>query len=188
MSSQEPKLPTMSNKNNVAFIGARGVGKSTIARMVAQELYKTPFCMDELIQYESKGQNIENIVLSKGWKGFRDLEFQVLEKLSHCSNSIIDCGGGVLVEAPERPNREEAFSDRKFNQLKNCAKVIYLRRPLQDLVDIVELDENRPSLSNDYKLLLEKRLPWYEKAADHIVDLEQNSAEEMKDIIIQLLK
>jgi len=178
----------MSKKNNIAFVGARGVGKSTIARMVAQELYKTPFCMDELIQYESNGQSIEHIVQSEGWNGFRDLEFHVLEKLSKCSNSIIDCGGGVLVEAPKTPKDEETFSDRKFNQLKDCAKVIYLRRPLEDLIHIVELDENRPSLSDDYKLLLERRLPWYEKAADHIVDLEQNSAEEMRDIIIQLLK
>lgn len=177
----------MSGSQNIAFIGARGVGKSTIAKLVAHTLEKPLFCMDELIQYEAHGRSIEQIVEEENWTGFRDLELLVLEKLAKCQGAVIDCGGGVLVEAPEEPSMKETFSERKHTKLQECAKVIYLKRPLEELVSLVELDANRPKLSDDYKMLLEQRLPWYEKAADHTIELADLSTVDVKNEVLKLV-
>jgi len=177
----------MSIKTNIALIGARGVGKSTIAKLTSQNLDRPLFCMDELIQYEAHGETIESIVTNGGWAKFREIELYVLEKLSKCNHSVIDCGGGVLVEAPVEPSLEETFSERKYQKLHACAKIMYLRRPLEDLVDLVALDAHRPQLCNDYKRLLSLRLPWYEKAADLSIDLLDKSPETLCQEIIDRL-
>lgn len=174
----------MSDKKNIALIGARGVGKSTIAKLLSDQRQRPLFIMDELVQYEAEGQTIETIVVNNGWTSFRNYELLVLEKLAKCSDCVIDCGGGVLVEAPIEPSLQESFSERKFEKLHACATLIYLKRPLEDLVNLVKLDSNRPKLAEDYKSLLSLRLPWYEKAADITIDMDDKTPEQILDEIV----
>ena len=174
----------MEQKSNLALIGPRGVGKSTVAKLISEKLNRPLFIIDELVQYEAEGNSIEQIVDSGGWSSFRDLELFVLNKLTKCSNSIIDCGGGILVEAPSGASMYESFSERKFEQLSHCAKLVYLQRPLEQLVGLVPLDSNRPKLADDYKQLLARRLPWYEKAADVVAEIGNQTAEEVATEVI----
>jgi len=167
------------NKPNIALIGARGVGKSKISRKLNKLLTHQVFSTDSLISYEAHGAPISSIVEKLGWTGFRDLEHQVLAKVSVMSHVLIDCGGGILVEAPGfHDQHKESFSIRKADLLKKHCTVVYLERPLKVLVEKGKLDANRPELSKDYQELLERRLPWYEKAADITISLAEVSCKE----------
>lgn len=166
------------NQPNIALIGARGAGKSKISRKLAKLLERQIFSTDSLISYEAGGEPISAIVGKVDWQGFRDMEHDVLAKVSSMQNVLIDCGGGILVEAPGyEGNKKECLSKRKAELLKNCV-VVYLKRPMKYLMEKGKLDSNRPELTKDYKALLERRLPWYEDAADLTVSLVDISVKE----------
>ncbi|HMU84042.1 MAG TPA: shikimate kinase [Leptospiraceae bacterium] len=157
-------------KSNIAFIGGRGAGKSRISRKFGKLSSRLSLSTDTLVCYEAGGIPITKIVEREGWQGFRDREYALLEKLTAMQNLVIDCGGGILVEAPVSPGEPEQLSARKMNLLKNC-NVVYVKRDMSWLLDRVSADLNRPDLPGGYRELLERRLPWYEKAADFVLDM-----------------
>lgn len=173
-------------KTNIALIGPRGAGKSKISRKLTKELAMPVFSIDSLISYECEGDSIEKIVKQRGgWAGFRSREFFVLERLCAMKNVIVDCGGGILVEAPKDGQTTETFSETKAECLKNNCFVIYLKRPLDYLTQKVNPDPNRPDLIGDYEELLQRRLPWFESVADLSVDLDILGARDAADVILK---
>lgn len=175
-------------KKNLALIGARGAGKSKLSRKLTKRLDLPCFSTDTLIIYEFEGLPIDKLVEKEGWKGFRDCEHRVLKKLCAMDDLLIDCGGGILVEAPKRAGGQEALSKRKLDLLRKNCFVVYLRRPIEYLMAKVKPDPNRPSLGADYQALLERRMPWYEDASDLIVDLEKESAAKSAERVLTLLE
>ena len=67
---------------------------------------------------------------------------------------------------------EEIYSERKVNALKETAMIVYIKRDTDYLASKIAGDANRPSLSetNSFKEIMERRGPWYERAADLILD------------------
>ncbi len=159
----------MAEKTNIAFIGGRGAGKSRISRKFGKLSGRLCLSTDTLISYEAGGIPITKIVAQEGWKGFREREYQLLGKLARMQNLVVDCGGGILVEAPES-GAEERLSSRKLDLLKSC-HVVYVKRDLNWLLEKASADLNRPDLPGGYRELLERRLPWYEQAADFVLDM-----------------
>ena len=99
---------------------------------------------------------------------------------------ILDCGGGILVEAPEpmglasggTASSEETFSDRKAGILRSSATIVYVKRDIDWLIGkVFDKDAARPDLGGDYRRLLERRLPWYESVADHVLDMQDLEVE-----------
>jgi shikimate kinase len=175
-------------KANIALIGARGAGKSKISRKLNKLFQRQVFSTDSLISYEADGVPISSIVEDSGWLGFRDQEHQVLAKLAAMEDIIIDCGGGILVEAPEFDDKKkESFSTRKAKLLKERCTVVYLQRPMDYLLEKGKLDPNRPELAKDYKSLLERRMPWYEKSADVTISLVDISVKDAAQKILDTL-
>lgn len=160
------------NLRNIALIGARGAGKSKIARKLAKCSNRALMSLDQLISYENNGESINNLVEKAGWSGFRDLEFATLKKVCALRNVIVDCGGGILVEAPVDDFAPETFSDRKAELLKSSAEVIYIKRDWDWMIMKADINSSRPDLGGSYKELLTRRLPWYESCADFILDLQ----------------
>ena len=67
---------------NLALIGGRGCGKSSIAKRLARTNRNFMlFSLDALVRYEAGGSTIPEIVERDGWLGFRDREFEVVEKV-----------------------------------------------------------------------------------------------------------
>ncbi len=154
---------------NFAFIGPRGAGKSKLSRKFARRLDRLLLSTDTLIAYEAGGLPIRDIVASEGWAGFREREYRLLARVVNMPGVVIDCGGGILVDVDE--NGTEYFSERKAALLRERCTTIYLKRSLHWLLTR-ELDSShRPALGSDYEALLKRRLPWYEKAADYVLDL-----------------
>lgn len=174
-------------KINLALIGARGAGKSKVSRKLAKLMNWQVFSTDSLISYEASGDTIEKIVAESGWLGFREQEFKVLDKVTGMKGVIIDCGGGILVEAPQNAHTAETFSIRKSQCLKNSCFTVYLKKNLEDLCLKMEPDANRPNLMGDYRTLLQHRLPWYEACADLTVELGEMNVKEVADYIFNKL-
>lgn len=150
------------------------------------------FSTDTLVCYEAGGTSIPRLVAAEGWRAFRQREMEVLQKLSGMQQVLIDCGGGIVVDLPETESTEsteEIFSDRKVNLLKSSARVVYVKRDRDWLLDRVKGDPSRPSLSGTraYEAILDRRLPWYEAAADFILDMRDLSVEEAIGVLLHEL-
>ena len=166
------RVPHPELKYNLALIGGRGCGKSSVAKRLARTNRNFMlFSLDALIRYESGATPIPEIVEDKGWEGFRELEFEVVKKVSaFSSGALIDCGGGVVVDLDKAG--QEVFSERKVSALKRHSLVVYLERDPDYLLSRIQDDTNRPSLSESESFLeiMKRRAPWYEQAADLILD------------------
>ena len=173
-------------EGNLALIGGRGCGKSSVAKRLARRNRNFMlFSLDALIRYEADGKTIPEIVEREGWPGFREREYAVVRKLSAFeSGALLDCGGGVVVDLDE--NGEEVFSKRKVDALRLHGRVVYLRRDPELLVRKVEGDPNRPSLSEKRSFLqvMERRDPWYRTAADLVIDCDELSKREIADRVL----
>ena len=165
---------TTRRPKNLVVIGGRGSGKSSVCRRIAasDKRFKL-LALDDLISYEASA-SIPDIVAERGWRGFRELEYEVCVKSSNAFAkewTLIDAGGGVVTDVDE--DGEETYSERKVAALKaNGGIIVFLDREIEYLVGRVEGDSNRPDLSasKSFREVMERRLPWYRRAADFVVD------------------
>ena len=166
-------------KGSLVLIGGRGCGKSSVARRIAAvEKRFNVFSLDTLIQYEAGGRAISDIVAEHGWHHFRDVEYEAARKAGAFDQwALIDGGGGVVVDLDADGN--EVFSERKVAALREHALVVYLKRDCSYLEKRIAKkaaaeggDSNRPTLSQElaFREIMERRGPWYEEAADLVVD------------------
>lgn len=181
-----PSRPSTFNANLV-LIGGRGCGKSSISkRLTRANKHFVLFSLDALIRYEAEAASIPQIVAERGWSGFRELEFSVVEKVARFPNSaLIDCGGGVVVDLDE--NGEEVFSRRKVEALRRHGLIVYLYRDLDYLVRRTAGDENRPSLSDQssFREIMARRDPWYREAADFVLECGDRGKEALVEDVLR---
>ncbi len=159
---------------NIVLTGMRGVGKSNISRRLSL-LSKWPVVStDLLIEYENGGKSIPEIIAenSGDWRLFREMEFQIVQKISRFDGIIVDCGGGIVVDIAD--DGTEVYSERKVNLLKVNGQVIWLRDDIERLAAKVKGDQRRPTLdeSRSAEEVMRRRLPFYAQAADTVIDLE----------------
>jgi shikimate kinase len=161
-------------KRNIALIGARGAGKSKLARRYSKLSGKLAFSTDTLVCYEAGGLTIEKIVARDGWPAFRSQEYEILKKITPMSGTIIDCGGGIFFEAADPSTGIEPLSLRKLELIQESSYIIYLKRSIDYLLHkIVPGDHNRPDLKGSYKEILKYRLPIYEKYSNFTLDMDK---------------
>lgn len=174
---------------NIAIIGPRGVGKSKVSRKLSKLTGIPVISTDMIAIYESGMISIKEIVARDNgeWKNFRKLELDIIKKLSIAKNLIIDCGGGILFDVNEK--NQEFFSEEKYNLLKSFSVIIGLTRDTDYLLKKVSDDSNRPNLGqiNSYKEILERRLPYYKKASDYFINIEDMEIGDVSTNIIKLL-
>jgi shikimate kinase len=149
-------------KNKIAILGFRGVGKSTVSRLLHKTTGLPLYVLD--VEIENKeGKSITEIVEAGGWNYFRDLELAYLKTQVDREKVILDCGGGIL------EGRDGNFSIEKSEILKKHFFCVYLSLPDAKLLTRLEKMKNkssRPGLQGDIKKILEKRKPWFEKIAN----------------------
>jgi shikimate kinase len=175
-------------RRNLVLIGGRGCGKTSISKRVslANRGFML-FSLDALIRYEAHGATVPEIVAERGWAGFRQLEYEVLEKLMQIhSGLVVDCGGGIVVDLDD--DGEEVFSERKVERLRADGVVIYLRRDHEYLAGRIAGDKNRPDLSESKSFLeiMERREPWYQQAAHHVIECEGRSKLEIATQVLEI--
>ncbi|MBF0401375.1 MAG: shikimate kinase [Magnetococcales bacterium] len=166
---------------NLVLIGLRACGKSSISRHLAQLSKRPVLSTDLLISYEQGGRSIADIVAAcqGDWRPFREMEYEVARKVAALDDIIIDTGGGMVVDWDDQ--EQEIFSERKVSLLKRNGLLIWLHGEVERLAAKVQGDPSRPTLSDRLSVeeLMRRRLPFYQQAADWVVDIEGKTRKEL---------
>jgi len=169
---------------NLALVGGRGCGKSSIAKRLARTNRNFMlFSLDALIRYECGGRTIPEIVAEEGWRGFREHEYAVVQRVSaFTGGALIDCGG--VVDLDEAGH--EIPSRRKIEALRSHALVVYLARDVDYLLSRIGADPQRPELSETegFRDIMARRDPWFREAADLVLDCGERPKAELAGTIL----
>ena len=165
---------------NIFIVGPMGSGKSTVGKIISDELFLNFFDTDEEIENRT-GASIDWIFDLEGEEGFRKRESGVLEEMVQKNSVVLSTGGGIILSE----NNRELLSSR--------GTVFYLATPISVQVERTAKDKDRPLLKNGdpgqiLKELHEKRKNLYESVSDHIVETEDKSSQEVASEIINLVK
>jgi shikimate kinase len=154
---------------NLALIGFMGTGKSSIGRLVAEQLRFAFIDTDELIENEI-GRSIPDIFALQGEAAFRKYERDVVNALSTRRNTVIATGGGLVADPSN------------LASLKSHALVVCLWASPETIWERVRSQSHRPLLQTSdpqarIRELLEQRGPAY-RQADVLVHTGFRSAKE----------
>ncbi|NHI92684.1 MAG: shikimate kinase [Candidatus Lokiarchaeota archaeon] len=162
---------------NIVLIGFMGTGKTVIGEKLAKKLNMDFIELDKAIE-EKSGKSIPEIFSQDGEIRFREWEIQLCKETSEKQNVIVACGGGVVLN---KINIDYFKRNGIIICLKSTPEVI-LKRTMKDG------KEKRPLLNNPdpkatIKQLLEFREPFYNAAADYIIDTNKDIDTIIKEII-----
>jgi shikimate kinase len=148
----------MKNIPSYFLVGPMGAGKSTIGRLLSEELQLAFIDSDREIE-EKAGASIPWIFDVEGESGFRERETAAIDELTQQSGLVLATGGGAVI----RPE------NRRF--LRSRGIVVYLQTSVETQLERTSKDKNRPLLQqNDPRQvltdLLNIRHPHYVEIAD----------------------
>ena len=86
---------------NLSLIGYRGVGKTTIAALLAEHLGWPWLDADQELERRA-GRTIADIFAADGEEAFRDLETEIAADLSQRTKTVLAWGGGVILREENR--------------------------------------------------------------------------------------
>jgi len=160
----------------VYIIGYMGVGKTTLAKLLAEQL-QLPFLDTDLEIEKQENKSISEIFKKEGELHFRMLETEFLTQLH--TKAIIACGGGLAIHN----NNMEFINSKGISiYLKASANCLYNR--------LKDDKERRPLIVNitneELKLYLKKELKnrshFYELAQHTILVDGKNIAEVLREV------
>jgi shikimate kinase len=160
---------------NLALIGFMGTGKSTIGRIVADDL-RFDF-LDTDAEIESRtGVSIADIFAKQGEGAFRQLEQQIVIELAGRQRHVISAGGGLVV------------NPANLASLKTHALTVCLWASPERIWERVRHQSHRPLLQDAdpmarIRALLAVREPFY-RQADVLLNTELRSAREVANQVI----
>ncbi|CRZ33669.1 shikimate kinase [Herbinix hemicellulosilytica] len=166
---------------NIILIGFMGSGKTSVGKILSEKLNYDFKDTDEMIE-TLEDTTINNIFRLHGEEFFRDLETTLLLSLKDTMrNTVLSTGGGM-------PVRE---SNRKI--LKEMGQVVFLRASADSILKRLSGDTTRPLLKNKNpketaERLLAQRTPYYEEAADVIIDTDNKAIDDIVGEILNAIK
>jgi shikimate kinase len=155
---------------NLALIGFMGTGKTSVGRLLAENLHFGFLDTDELIQSRA-GRSITDIFATDGEPAFRAMERDAVMELAGREHLVISTGGGL----PTNPENLAA--------LKQHALVVCLWSSPEKIWERVRHQSHRPLLHDPdpqkkIRELLAARKPFY-KQADVLINTGLRSIREV---------
>ena len=144
---------TQRQVENIVLIGMPGSGKSTIGKKLAAQQGKKFVDTDTLVE-EKAGKSISDIFKEEGETVFRKLEAEVIASIGKERGQVIATGGGCVL------------SLENVRNLRQNGTMVFIKRDIDKLST-----EGRPlSQGEDLAEMYKKRLPFYEAAADTVME------------------
>jgi shikimate kinase len=164
---------------NIVLTGFMGTGKTEVGRILSRKLGYVLVDADTEIEKE-QGITITEIFKQYGEPKFREIESNVIKRLSEIKNAVISTGGGAVL-------RQE-----NMDNLRKNGVIICLTASPETILKRTGNNNDRPLLQVDNPLqkikeLLKFRRPYYEKA-DIMIDTENKTPLEVADEIIEKVK
>jgi shikimate kinase len=160
------------------LVGFMGCGKSTVGKIVAEELGWNFIDLDDRIE-KAAGAAISSLFESRGEAAFREIEREHLREVVRAVErgvpSVVSLGGGAFAD------------EQNFQLLENNGVTIWLDCPLEILEHRVARQSHRP-LARDreqFRELYEKRRPAYARA-DYRIEVSDADARDHAAAILRL--
>ena len=165
---------------NIFIVGPMGSGKSTVGKIISDELFLSFFDTDAEIENRT-GASIDWIFDLEGENGFRKRESVILEEMVEKNSIVLSTGGGIIL------------SEKNRDLLSSRGTVFYLETPINVQVERTSKDKDRPLLKKGdpetiLKELHDSRQKLYEDVSDHIVMTGDKSSQDVAAEIIELIK
>ncbi len=159
----------LARKENIVLVGMPSSGKSTVGKILAEELSLPFYDTDAMIEERVKIP-IKEIFKRYGEEKFRDLESEVIKDVAKGTGAIIATGGGAVLRS------------ENVAALKRNGKLFFIDRPLEALVPT----DDRPlaKSAEDIKKRYSERYDIYLACADIKIDADC-SAYEVADKILR---
>ena len=168
-------------KSNIVLIGFMGTGKTAVGQALAKRLNRQLIEVDLTIE-QMTGKSIADIFQHRGEIYFRELEIEAIKKAAAGEKQVIACGGGVVLNTI---NVDRLRETGIIINLIASPNTILKRtsgnagsRPLLNVKQPVER----------IRELMKFRKPFYDKAADFIVNTSKLKIDTVADKIIDRLK
>lgn len=161
--------------------GYRGTGKSTVARLLGQQLGLAHVDLDGEIE-RLAGKTVATIFQEVGEAGFRQLETASLSQLAEHPASVIALGGGAILAAE---NRET---------IERTGRCVWLRASEETICQRLAADRAtaslRPRLTalpplEEVRALLAEREPLYRQVATFSVKTDDTSVPAIVEQIVR---
>ncbi|MGH7232081.1 MAG: shikimate kinase [Nitrospiraceae bacterium] len=163
------------------LIGYRGVGKSSVVKMLAARLTCPMISTDDEIVKRAQ-LSIPDIVKQFGWDHFRELESEVCRDVASRDGLVVDTGGGIIL----RPQNVEA--------LKAHGILFWLTAEAETVRMRIGGDTQRPSLTGtksfteEIEDVMRERRPKYQAAADHVIATDHRTLSDVVEAILEKVK
>lgn len=166
----------MRGARHLALVGLSGTGKSTVAPLVANAIGRRAVDIDRQVEVGA-GESVTELFAARGEADFRRLELEAVRANLEGEDSVVSCGGGVVTTESAR------------RLLGEQCEVVWLRAEPAELADrLREGTEHRPLLADDaetaLRILAREREPLYAEVADHVVDVDGMTVQDVVDRII----
>ncbi|MCJ1381673.1 3-dehydroquinate dehydratase (3-dehydroquinase) [Xylographa soralifera] len=160
LGDREASKASKATIQSLYIIGMRGAGKTTVGAWAATVLDWPFIDLDTQLELDV-GCTIPELVKSKGWDHFRELETSLLEKsmAEKPTGYVFACGGGI-VELPE-PRR------MLVQYQKSGGLVLLVHRDIEDNMNFLQHDKTRPAYVEDMHGVWLRREPWYKECSNY---------------------
>ena len=170
----------LKTKENIFLIGPMGSGKTAVGRRLADELGRTFYDSDDVIEQRT-GVDIPFIFEKEGEAGFRRRESDVVEELSREQGIVLATGGGAIIDAENR------------RHLGSRGTVIYLSASVNQQLLRTRRSQGRPLLNDGdprqtLTELFEQREPLYRELADLVVTTDNRTVASVTREILQVIQ
>ena len=158
--------------NNIVLIGMPASGKSTVGVLLAKALLYDFLDTDLILQLRC-GMSLCRYIEKHGTDAFIHFEEETISALQVAPSSagpVIETGGSVV------------YGERAMQHLAKCAKIVYLRAPIEELrARIGNIRSRGVVLTHGSTLadLFSERQPLYERYAQITVDTAKKSPEQI---------